>query len=75
MDSNLNQNLITEKATARILCLHPDTLKSRRHQGKGPRHINIGDGRKPVIRYLLSDVLAYIDAHKSTAPAMEAVNA
>lgn len=68
------KNLITEKEAARMLCIHPDTLKARRHRGEAPRHINLSTSGKPVIRYAPADVLAFIEARRTSAREMEDAN-
>jgi hypothetical protein len=52
----IDETALCTKQTARILGLSPRTLEQQRLRGRGLPYIKIGR----QIRYLLSDVLAYL---------------
>ena len=67
---------ITDKEAAKLMRLRPNTLEVRRHQGKdGPPFYKIGDAPNAPIRYLRSEVIAWIkeQAYRSTSAHTAAV--
>lgn len=55
---NTPDRLITERATAEILSVSPDTLRRLNRRGKGPKRRKISPRR---VGYKLSEVEAYRD--------------
>lgn len=67
---------ITNKEAAKLMKLRPNTLEVRRHQGKdGPPFYKIGDAPNAPIRYLRSEVIAWVkeQAYRSTSAHTAAV--
>ncbi len=58
-----NDRLIDDRELAKLFGLAPQTPRSWRHRGKGPRYVRLGAGPNPRIRYWLSDVGKYLDAN------------
>lgn len=52
--------LLTEREAARRLGLSPGTLRNWRSRGRGPIAVRFGSR---CVRYRVSDVDSYIDAH------------
>lgn len=50
------------KTLAKILELHPDTLRRWRREGRGPRYVPIG---RRVIRYTLEAVDEWLASHEA----------
>ena len=51
---------ITAKAAAAMLGLSPGTLANWRVQGKGPAHIKLSPGKRGAVRYMRSDIEAWL---------------
>lgn len=67
---------ITNKETAKLLGVRPNTLEVRRHQGKdGPPFYKLGDAPNAPVRYLRSEVIAWVkeQAYRSTSAHTAAV--
>lgn len=56
------ERALTARETGVLLGLHEVTLQQWRARGEGPRFIKLGAGRRPAIRYILRDVLAFRNA-------------
>ena len=57
----LPDEYITTSEVASMTGLKPNTFEIWRHQGKGPPFYKLGDGRGAAVRYLRSEVLAWIE--------------
>lgn len=51
---------ITSKAAAAMLGLSPATLANWRVQGRGPSHIKLSPGKRGAVRYMRSDIEAWL---------------
>jgi predicted DNA-binding transcriptional regulator AlpA len=51
---------ITAKGAAAMLGLSPGTLANWRVQGKGPAHIKLSPGKRGAVRYMRSDIEAWL---------------
>jgi excisionase family DNA binding protein len=58
--------LLSTTETARILRVHPATLATWRHEGRGPKFVKVGDRR---VRYRLSDVETWLDGQTRSSTA------
>lgn len=57
------EQLLTLEETATYLRISPSTLYTMRHEGRGPRGFKVGG----QVRYRLSDVLDWLEAHADSA--------
>lgn len=55
-----HDNALTQKQAAAYLGISPDTLRTWRRFGRGPKFVMIG---KKCVRYRLEDLEAYRSAH------------
>ena len=62
-----DQHLITPAQLASRWGLSLNTLSQWRAAGMGPAYLRIGDGKRPSIRYRMSDILAYERRSKGAA--------
>lgn len=59
------EKLLTTEELAAYLGCAPRTLMCQRVYGKGPPFIKLGAGKKSAVRYLLSDVHAWLKTNQS----------
>jgi predicted DNA-binding transcriptional regulator AlpA len=59
-----SSRLLRADQVAKILGISQSGLYALRRAGKGPPFISFGLGRKPAIRYRLSDLEAWIAEHR-----------
>ncbi len=62
-----DQHLITPAQLAIRWSMNLNTLSQWRAAGMGPAYLRIGDGKRPSIRYRMSDILAYERRSKGAA--------
>ena len=55
-------DLLNERGAASLLKVAPETLRTWRSRGCGPKHIRLGEGKGSSIRYDLAELEAFIDA-------------
>jgi predicted DNA-binding transcriptional regulator AlpA len=55
---------LTTREVARMLGVSPACLQLWRNDGKGPAFVKYGDGPKSSVRYMLTDVEAFIQERK-----------
>lgn len=60
MNAQVQNELLNNKETARLLGITHGTLEVWRHQGKGPTFIKMGQGKQAPIRYLRSTVMEWL---------------
>lgn len=65
-ENNMNQPLMNDRNAAQLLGLSVSSLRRWRTEGKGPKIVRVG----PLVRYRLSDLIAYIE-HAVVDPAAE----
>ena len=56
----MTQDLLTPQQVADLLQVKTDTLEAWRGKRVGPAWIKLGDGKRCPVRYLRSDVDAYL---------------
>ncbi len=57
--------LLSEKQAARVLSIHPGTLRLWRRNGEGPPWIDLAPHRKrPVVRYRADELQRWIDSRE-----------
>lgn len=54
--------MLTSPETATFLGLQPTTLEIWRTRGKGPKFIKLGNSKQSPIRYLESEVIAWLES-------------
>jgi hypothetical protein len=65
------QEFLTEKQVAALTKIALQTLRNARCQGKGIPFSKLGPGRKSSVRYLLADVLEFMESHKVVPPKVQ----
>lgn len=56
------EEVLTTEEAAAFLREKPATLKKRRREGTGPAYIKLGGARQSDVRYLRSDLIAWLHA-------------
>lgn len=59
-------DLLNEREAAGLLRLARHTLRDWRSEGRGPRFIRLGSGKRASIRYDLSDLQSFIEAGRTS---------
>lgn len=54
--------LLNEREAAALLKVAPQTLRTWRSKGRGPRYVRLGAGRRTSIRYDLAELETFINA-------------
>lgn len=54
--------LLNEREAAAILKVAPQTLRTWRSRGRGPRYLRLGGGDRASIRYDRAELETFIDA-------------
>lgn len=62
MNSNTTRKLLTNAEAAAMLGLQPTTMEIWRTRGKGPRFVKLGLSKQSPIRYLESEVIAWLES-------------
>jgi predicted DNA-binding transcriptional regulator AlpA len=65
-------DLLTTKETSAVLGVKPNTLEIWRHKGKGPPFVRLGDEPGVAVRYLRSELKAWLAARSSRSEASHA---
>ena len=55
----MDSDLMHPAAVAKRYSMTPESLANWRREGKGPRWIKLGNGKRPRVMYRASDVLAW----------------
>lgn len=64
VESGAVDALATSAATAESLGLKPNTLEIKRTRGEGPPFLKLGARKNAPVRYLLSDVVAWLKQNR-----------
>jgi predicted DNA-binding transcriptional regulator AlpA len=57
---SITDELLDNEQTAALLGIKPNTLEIWRHKGKGPEFLKLGDTPQAPVRYLRSEVTAWL---------------
>jgi predicted DNA-binding transcriptional regulator AlpA len=60
MSNNFVRQGLKDTDAAKILGLHPQTLRNKRSRGEGPPYVKLGR----AVRYFEDDLIAYLDKRK-----------
>ena len=66
-------HLLTSIQTAELIGIKPQTLRSWRLYGKGPRYVRLGDSSKARVGYFESDILDWLNARRFSSTSEESV--
>ena len=58
-----NKQLLSTEELAELLGVHPATLATWRHEGRGPKFVKVGK----VVRYRRGEIDAFLDSNTHTS--------
>jgi excisionase family DNA binding protein len=58
-----NNELLSTEELAELLGVHPATLATWRHEGRGPKFVKVGK----VVRYRRGEIDAFLDSNTHTS--------
>ena len=71
MESRQNEHVSSPKAAA-IISVKPAVLRKWRMEGKGPRYIRLGKGKKARVIYSVDEINRWLAEHTFTSTSEEA---